>query len=204
MSKTTKPTTDSQEPAADDPNAAAAAEGDGVTEDAGQDAGADPAARIEELEREVAGLSDRLLRAAAETENVRKRAQKEREDAGKYATSRFAEDMLAVVDNLARALDAVTGEARRDEAGKGLIEGVELTLKDLTGVLQRHGIVAVEAAGARFDPNFHQAMFEIETPDAEPGTVMQVLRIGYTIHGRLLRPAMVGIAKAPGDPAPDA
>jgi molecular chaperone GrpE len=153
--------------------------------------------REAELESQVSDLTDRLLRTAAEMENVRKRAQKDREDASKFATSKFAEDMLAVADNLARALEAVTDEVRANEASKGLIEGVDLTMKELGGVLERHGIMKIETAGAKFDPNLHQAMFETETPDFEPGTVMQVLRSGYTIHGRLLRPAMVGIAKAP-------
>lgn len=153
--------------------------------------------REAELEAQVSDLTDRLLRTAAEMENVRKRAQKDREDASKFATSKFAEDMLAVADNLARALEAVTEEVRANEAAKGLIEGVDLTMKELGGALERHGIVQIAAAGAKFDPNLHQAMFETETSDFEPGTVMQVLRSGYTIHGRLLRPAMVGVAKAP-------
>ncbi len=153
--------------------------------------------REAELEAQVSDLTDRLLRTAAEMENVRKRAQKDREDASKFATSKFAEDMLAVADNLARALEAVTDEVRANEAAKGVIEGVDLTMKELGGALERHGIVQIDAAGAKFDPNLHQAMFETETLDFEPGTVMQVLRSGYTIHGRLLRPAMVGVAKAP-------
>jgi molecular chaperone GrpE len=153
--------------------------------------------REAELEFQVSDLTDRLLRTAAEMENVRKRAQKDREDASKFATSKFAEDMLAVADNLARALQAVTDEVRANDASKGVIEGVDLTMKELGGVLERHGIVQIDTTGAKFDPNLHQAMFETETSDFEPGTVMQVLRSGYTIHGRLLRPAMVGIAKAP-------
>ena len=153
--------------------------------------------RVAELEGQVSDLTDRLLRTVAEMENVRKRAQKDREDASKFATSKFAEDMLAVADNLARALEAVSETLRADESAKGLIEGVDLTMRELNGALGRHGIVQIEAAGAKFDPNLHQAMFEAETADFEPGTVMQVLRTGYTIHGRLLRPAMVGVAKAP-------
>ena len=156
-------------------------------------------ARIAALEGEVADLKDRLLRAAAELENERRRFHKRLEDANRYAVRRFAEDMLAVADNLSRALEAATEEARADGAAKGLIEGVELTMKELDGALRRHGVEPVEADGARFDPNLHQAMFEAEADDAEPGAVVRVLRTGYTIHGRLLRPAMVGVAKAPAD-----
>ena len=153
--------------------------------------------RVAELEGQVSDLTDRLLRTAAEMENVRKTAQRDRESASKYATQKFAEDMLAVADNLSRALEAVTEDARKDSAAKGLIEGVDLTMRELAGALERHGIKEIEATGAKFDPNLHQAMFETETADVEPGMVMQVLRTGYTIHDRLLRPAMVGVAKAP-------
>jgi molecular chaperone GrpE len=153
--------------------------------------------RETELEAQVADLTDRLMRAAAETENVRKRAEREREEIRKYAMSRFAEDMLGVADNMARALEAVDDELRKDESLKGLIDGVDLTAKELAAVLERHGIVAVDPKGQKFDPNLHQAMFEVDDPDAEPGTVVQVLRTGYTIGDRLLRPAMVGVAKKP-------
>ncbi|MBN33975.1 MAG: nucleotide exchange factor GrpE [Rhodospirillaceae bacterium] len=153
--------------------------------------------RVAELEGQVSDLTDRLLRTAAEMENVRKTAQRDRENASKYATQKFAEDILAVADNLSRALEAVTEDARKDSAAKGLIEGVDLTMRELAVALERHGIKEIEATGTKFDPNLHQAMFETETADVEPGMVMQVLRTGYTIHDRLLRPAMVGVAKAP-------
>ena len=153
--------------------------------------------RIAELESQVDDLTDRLLRAVAETENVRRRAEKERDDLRKYAVQKFAEDMLAVADNLKRALDAIPAEGREDPAVKALIEGVELTGRELSGAMERHGIRQVEAQGKRFDPNQHQAVFEVESADAAPGTVVQVLRDGYTIHDRLLRAAMVGVAKAP-------
>ena len=159
----------------------------------------DREARIAELEEEVADLKDRLLRAAAETENIRKRSLKDIEDARKFATRQFSGDVLAVADNLARALEYVTDEARKDDDRKGLIEGVEMTLKEFASILERHGIRPVEAMGAPFDPNLHQAMFEVESADVEAGHVMQVMRVGYTIHDRLLRPAMVGVAKAPAD-----
>ena len=155
--------------------------------------------RIAELEEEVADLKDRLLRAAAETENIRKRSSKDVEDARRFATRQFSGDVLAVADNLARALEYVTDEVRADDGSKGLIEGVEMTLKEFASILERHGIRPVEAMGAPFDPNLHQAMFEVESADVAAGHVMQVMRVGYTIHDRLLRPAMVGVAKAPAD-----
>ena len=159
----------------------------------------DQETRITELEEEVADLKDRLLRAAAETENIRKRSLKDVEDARKFATRQFSGDVLAVADNLARALEYVTDEVRADDGSKGLIEGVEMTLKEFASILERHGIRPVEAMGAPFDPNLHQAMFEVESADVAAGHVMQVMRVGYTMHDRLLRPAMVGVAKAPAD-----
>ncbi len=154
--------------------------------------------RIVELEGQVSDLTDRLLRAAAETENTRRRAEKERDDLRKFAVQRFAEDMLAVADNLARALDAIPAEARDSEAVKALVEGVELTGRELAGALERHGVRPIAALGQRFDPNRHQAAFEVESAE-EPGTVVQVLRDGYILHDRLLRAAMVGVAKAAAD-----
>ncbi len=172
-------------------------------EEASADDGEESAARIAELEAEVSDLKDRLLRTAAETENVRKRGLKDVEDARKFSTQQFSQDVLAVADNLARALESVTPGARKDATRKVIVEGVKMTMKEFGGVLERHGIRPIEAEGARFDPNFHQAMFEAESADVEPGHVMQVLRIGYTIHGRLLRPAMVAVAKAPPEVTED-
>jgi len=168
---------------------------DALAEALGAESAASP--RIAELEGQVDDLTDRLLRAAAETENVRRRAEKERDDLRKFAVQKFAEDMLAVADNLKRALDAIPAEGRNDPAVKALVEGVELTGRELAGAMERHGIQPIAAADQRFDPNLHQAVFEVESADAAPGTVVQVLRDGYTIHGRLLRAAMVGVAKAP-------
>ncbi len=159
----------------------------------------DGQARIAALEEEVADLNDRLLRAAAETENIRKRSLKDVDDARKLAVRQFSADVLAVADNLARALEYVTDESRADNESKGLIEGVEMTLKEFASILERHGIRPVEAMGAPFDPNLHQAMFEVESAAVPAGHVMQVMRVGYTIHDRLLRAAMVGVAKAPAD-----
>ena len=156
----------------------------------------DPAARINALESEVANLKDQLLRALAETENTRRRAEREREDAAKYGVAGFARDMLNVADNLARAIEAVPAEAREEDARlKSLSEGVEMTMRELATAMERHGIKRVDPAGEPFDHNFHQAMFEVDDPAQEPGTVASVLQPGYVIHDRLLRPAMVGVVK---------
>lgn len=154
---------------------------------------------------EAAQLRDQLLRAMAETENVRRRSQREIEDTAKYAVSKFAKDVLSVADNLRRALDSVPRDAHEtDPALKALIEGVGMTERELLGAMERHGIKAVEPLGQKFDANRHQAMFEAESPDKEPGTVIQVLQPGYMIGERLLRPALVGVAKRPaGGAAPD-
>jgi len=152
--------------------------------------------RIAELEGQVADLTDRLLRTAAESDNIRRRTEKEKDDTRKYAVQKFAEDMLAVADNLARALESIPAEARENEQVRALAEGVALTGRELAGVLERHGVRPIDARGRRFDPNLHQAVYEVPTDEAEPGTVVQVLRDGYTISDRLLRAAMVGVAKA--------
>lgn len=152
--------------------------------------------RVAQLEAEVAGLKDQLLRAMAETENTRRRAQREREDTAKFAVSSFAKELLAVADNLRRALDAVPQDAReKDEVMKNLAVGVEATERQLVAAFDRVGIRKLEPAGEPFDPNFHQVMFEIENTGKPAGTVVQVLQSGYVIHGRLLREAMVGVAK---------
>jgi molecular chaperone GrpE len=144
--------------------------------------------RIEELEAELAKSKDAMLRAAAEAENVRRRASKEVEDANKYGTSTFAKDLLSVAENLARALETI------DPAQK---DGVELTLKELLAIFERRGIKRIEpAAGSKFDPNFHQAMVQVEDPKFEAGAVIQVMQAGYVMHDRLLRPALVSVCKA--------
>ncbi|ALG72012.1 molecular chaperone GrpE [Azospirillum thiophilum] len=157
---------------------------------------ASPEDRVAKLETEVAGLKDQLLRAMAETENTRRRAQRDREDASKFAVSSFAKELVTVADNLRRALDAVPAEGReQDEMLKGLAVGVEATERQLLAAFERAGIKKIDPAGELFDPNFHQVMFEIENTGKTAGTVVQVLQPGYTIHGRLLREAMVGVAK---------
>ena len=152
------------------------------------------------LKEEAAALKDRLLRLAAEMENLRKRTEREKAEATLYAASNFARDLLSVADNLSRALQALPSD-ERDSAGeieKNLIAGVEVTERELLNVFQRHGIRKIEAVGQKFDPNFHQAMFEIPTSEKPPGTVMQELQSGYAVGERCLRPSLVGVAKAEG------
>jgi molecular chaperone GrpE len=144
---------------------------------------------------EIAELKDRLLRAAAETENVRRRLEREKQDATAYAVTGFARDLLGVVDNLRRALEAIPPEARQNEMVNTVVTGVEMTERELLSTLQRHGITRIEAQGQKLDPNRHQAMIEVEH-DAEPGTIVQELQAGYMLKERLLRPAMVSVAKA--------
>jgi len=149
---------------------------------------------VAQLQSEVAELKDRLLRAVAETENVRRRADKDRADASAYGVTSFARDMLTVMDNLRRALDTTPDEIS-DEV-KALVEGVTMTERELLNILERHGIKKVEPeVGEKFDHKFHQAMFEVPTTDHAPGSIMQVVAAGYVIKERLLRPAMVGVAK---------
>lgn len=155
---------------------------------------ADP---LEALKAENAELRDRFLRLAAEMDNLRRRTERDVKDAKAYAVTGFARDMLAVSDNLRRALEAVSEEARASaDAGlSALIEGVEMTERGMLSTLERHGVRKIEPQGQKFDPNFHQAMFEIPNPDVANNTVVQVVQAGFTIGDRVLRPAMVGVAK---------
>ncbi len=152
--------------------------------------------RLAATEAELAATRDKLLRALADAENVRKRAQREREEASKYAASAFAKDMLDVADNLRRALASVPAESEWDELTRNLLTGVAATERELLAALERHGIKRIEPQGERFDHNFHQAMFEVADTGQPPGTVVQVLQPGYVMHDRLLRPAMVAVAKS--------
>lgn len=153
---------------------------------------------VEVLRTEVAELKDRLLRALADVENIRKRAERDRRDAELYGATRFARDLLSVHDNFDRALDTVTEEVRT--AGPGLIEGIELTRRDLLSAFEKHKINRIEpAAGDRFDPKLHQAMFEAPVPGTNAGDIIQVMSVGFTIGERLLRPAQVGVSS--GGPA---
>lgn len=144
-------------------------------------------------------LKEKALRLAAEMENLRRRTQRDVAEARSYGIANFARDMLTVSDNLKRALEAVPAEARDNaDAGlKALIEGVEMTERAMLSTLERHGVKRIEPHGERFDPHVHQAMFEIPDDGVPPGTVVQVVQAGYVIGERVLRPAMVGVAKAP-------
>jgi molecular chaperone GrpE len=150
------------------------------------------------LDRELAETKDRLLRALAEMENLRKRTEREVADSRAYAITVFARDILTVADNMHRALSALDTELREkvDAGVKGLLDGVELTERELLKVLEKHGVRKLEPLGQKFDPNRHQAMYEVPDPSATPGTVVQVIQAGYTIGERVLRPALVAIAKA--------
>jgi molecular chaperone GrpE len=157
--------------------------------------------QIKRAEAEVADLKDRLLRALAETENVRRRAERERTDATKYGVTQLARDLLDVADNLRRAIDSLPEAQVRDDATRNLLAGVAATERALLASFERHGIKRIDPKGERFDHNFHQAIFEAENTGKPAGTVVEVLQPGYVLHDRLLRPAMVGVAK--GEPKPD-
>src|SRR6187402_2385838 len=161
-----------------------------------QDAGpqVDPVAV---LAREAADLKDRLLRTLAEMENLRRRTEREVADARVYPVSNFSRAILAVSDNMERAMKALDDEIRgKADAGvKALLDGVDLTERELIKVMEKHGIKRLEPQGQKFDPNLHQAMFELPDPSVPAGTVVQVMQPGYTIGERVLRPALVGIAK---------
>ena len=165
------------------------------------------------LLKENEELKDRALRVAAEMENLRRRTARDVHDARTYAVANFARDLLSVSDNLRRALDAVPAEAKAagDAGFKALIEGVDLTERAMLSALERHGVKKLAPEGEKFDPNFHQAMFEVPNPEVPAGTVVQVVQPGYSIGERVLRPAMVGVAKggpkqaageAPVEPGP--
>jgi molecular chaperone GrpE len=151
--------------------------------------------RLAEAESELAAARDKLLRALADTENMRKRVQRERDDATKYAAAAFAKDMLDVADNLHRALSSAPPEEERDELMRNLLTGIAATAREMQAALERHGIKRIDPLGERFDHNYHQAMFESENTGHPAGTIIQVLQPGYVIHDRLLRPAMVAVAK---------
>ena len=152
--------------------------------------------RIEALTQEVAQMRDQWVRAVAETENVRKRADREREDATKYAIAAFARDMVNVLENLRRAQESIPTEARADnDLLRTIGEGIDLTSQELLAIFERYKIKRIDPMGEKFDHNFHQAVVQIERADVPPGTVIQVVQAGYVIHDRLLRPAMVAVSK---------
>ncbi|WP_313615594.1 nucleotide exchange factor GrpE [Agrobacterium sp.] len=152
---------------------------------------------VEVLKAENNDLRDKFLRLAAEMDNLRRRTERDVKDAKAYSVAGFARDMLAVSDNLRRALEAIPAELKANaEAGiSGLIEGVEMTERSMLSTMERHGVRKIDAEGEKFDPNFHQAMFEIPNPAVPNNTVVQVVQAGFTIGERVLRPAMVGVAK---------
>ena len=164
-------------------------------------------ARVEDLEAQVAELRDNLLRAMAETENIRKRAERQLEDAHKFAVTGFARDILSVADNLERAVAAVPEERRGEHELLGiLLEGVKAVQASFVQAMVSNKIERIEPVGEPFDPNLHEAMFEVPGTDLPNGTVAQVIEPGYRLHERLLRPARVGVAKsaaAPKDPKVD-
>src|SRR5690606_32796152 len=175
--------------------AAPGAAADAPPEQAGVD-------ELAELRQQNAELNDRLLRLAAELDNVRKRAERDLADTRAYAISGFARDMLTATDALSRALVMLPAEAREGADGtlKSLIDGIELTEREMQRLLAKHGVRPIEAEGQKFDPHRHQAMFEVPDPSRPEGTVVQVVQTGFTIGDRVLRPAMVGVAK--GGPKP--
>jgi len=161
---------------------------------------------VEALTKDVADAKDRMLRTLAEMENLRKRTQREVADARTYGITAFARDVLDIADNLQRALDAVPHEAREaaDAGLKSLIEGVELTEKSLHKTLEKNGVQKLDPMNEKFDPNFHQAMYEVPDASVPSGTVLQVVQGGYTIGGRVLRPALVAVAKGGAKASPAA
>lgn len=152
--------------------------------------------RVAKLEAELAEAKAAVLYARADAQNMVRRAEKEAQDSRAYAVTGFARDLLSVADNLSRGLGAIPAELREDDKLKGLVTGLEATGRELDSVFARHGITRIEAIGQKLDPNRHQAMMEVPSADAEPGTVVQEIQSGYMLKDRLLRPALVGVAKA--------
>ena len=159
---------------------------------------------IAALEKERDELKDQALRAMAEVENMRRRTERELAQSRKYGHANFARDLLSAVENLKRAVDVLPEDrANLDETMKNLVIGVEMISQDISSVLERHGVQVIDPMGEKFDYEKHQAMFEVPTNDAEPGTVMQVAQRGWMLHDRLLTPAMVGVSKAAEDEKTD-
>ena len=212
-----EPDTDAAAPAgAHEPEGAEAAPADASAQEA-EDGGTEEAAETapdeggeavtadeDEAADEEGALKDQLLRALADAENARRRAKKDVEDARAYAISRFAQDLLGVADNLGRALESIPADKREDdEAVKAIADGIELTVREFETALGRHGITKIDPMGEKFDYNLHQALFETAETDQPDGTVVQVFQTGYRIGDRLLREAMVGVAKGGAAPVED-
>lgn len=181
---------------------ARAAENDALA--ATDDLAAHFTAEKDRLEGEIATLKDKFLRAFAEADNVRRRAEREVADAKVYGITGFARDILTVADDFERALGAVDAEAREKAEGplKTVLDGIDITARALTQTLSKHGVARIEAEGAKFDPNLHQAMFEVPNTELPSGTVVQVIQPGYKIGERVLRPALVGVSKGGPKAAP--
>ena len=146
--------------------------------------------------QQLAEMKDRWIRSVAELENLRKRSDREKQDAVKYAATSFARDMLSISDNLERAIATVSGKENIGTDVKPLLEGIEMVAAELKRIFENQGIKQLNPKGEKFDPNFHQAMFEVPTNEAEPGIIVEVVQQGFCMHDRLLRPAMVGVAKS--------
>ncbi|MDC3080131.1 nucleotide exchange factor GrpE [Rhodospirillaceae bacterium] len=159
----------------------------------------EPSKSLDELEAEISELKDQLLRTVADSENLRKRLEREKEQTRKFGIANFAKDLLSIADNLGRALDAAPNkEDVEDKAIENLVLGIQMTEQELQKAFENNNIRKIDPLGEKFDYNFHQAMFEVEETDKEPGIVVQVLQPGYAIDDRILRPAMVGVAAAQG------
>ena len=160
----------------------------------------EPSKSLDELEAKISELKDQLLRTVADSENLRKRLEREKEQTRKFGIANFAKDLLSIADNLGRALDAApTKEDVEDQALENLVLGIQMTEQELQKAFENNNIRKIDPLGEKFDYNFHQAMFEVEETDKEPGIVVQVLQPGYAIDDRILRPAMVGVAAAKGE-----
>jgi molecular chaperone GrpE len=152
---------------------------------------------VAELEKQLEEAKAQLLYAAAETQNVRRRLESELKQATSYAAAQFARDMLAIKDHLERALVAVSDELRSDKVASQFLTGIEATARELESVFAKNGISRIKSVGEKLDPNRHQAMMEIPTDQSEPGTIVDEMQAGYVLKDRLLRPALVGVAKRP-------
>ena len=159
----------------------------------------EPSKSLDELEAKISELKDQLLRTVADSENLRKRLEREKEQTRKFGIANFAKDLLSIADNLGRALDAApTKEDVEDQALENLVLGIQMTEQELQKAFENNNVRKIDPLGEKFDYNLHQAMFEVEETDKEPGIVVQVLQPGYAIDDRILRPAMVGVAAAKG------
>jgi molecular chaperone GrpE len=164
-------------------------------EDSNENNSDSPENIIEKLNEEIQDLKDQRLRAAAELENFRKRAEKDQADALKYGVSNFAKEIIDIKDNVERAQSSISEDVRSNDAVKSIVEGLDMIAQSAVATFEKIGIKKIESLNEKFDHNLHQAMMEIENDEVEPGTIVQELISGYTLHDRLLRPAMVGVSK---------